>query len=319
MLAEDFVISRRRDVSAEDLNSPSHAVQTSTEHLVRDEAGDSSEPRRLAEFSQSVFSCRGDTCLCTLIAARWLSRRAPGPGWWEAYTAVESRAKSTCVSSPHTVAHGVRSSACTFGVKIRRFAEIRDHGGAQHRCRWVSVSFPPATVPARGCAAPVLVLGTHRSHGRAPSPSSGLGVARNASWQPDGCRGTPRPVPPLVTADGDDGLLLSVPVVGFAMSLAGAATTVGKVNHGQFCHNLYRRYDGCAARTVQACYERPRDGPVSSVSNAEPRFSRAAELPAPGGARAGPERCGRWHDQLGLGEWRWHDSYPLDRYDHWTT
>lgn len=44
--------------------------------------------------------------------------------------------------------------------------------------------------------------------------------------------------------------------------------------------------------------------------------SGAAQLPAAGGARAGPEGRRRRHDLVGPGKRRRHDAHPLDGHDH---
>lgn len=40
-----------------------------------------------------------------------------------------------------------------------------------------------------------------------------------------------------------------------------------------------------------------------------------SQFPAPGGAGGRPERCGRWHGELGPGGWRRHDPDALERSD----
>lgn len=54
--------------------------------------------------------------------------------WWKSRTAVKTAPAPTWIA-----AHDRERCArpLVLPEKIRRLAEIRDHGGAQHRCRWV--------------------------------------------------------------------------------------------------------------------------------------------------------------------------------------
>ena len=43
------------------------------------------------------------------------------------------------------------------------------------------------------------------------------------------------------------------------------------------------------------------------------------KLSAARGAWTRTKGCGWWNHQLGSWRWQWHDPFPLDRNDHWTT
>lgn len=102
----------------------------SREWLIRgDDRAISRGARRLAEFSQSVFSYRGDSAIWS---AGYRAGYRARPGWWEAHAAVKSRASPTCDIAVRSLARlALREKK--YGVSQK----YRDHGGAQHRCRWV--------------------------------------------------------------------------------------------------------------------------------------------------------------------------------------
>lgn len=102
----------------------------SRERLVRgDDGAISRGARRLAEFSQSVFSYRGDSAIWS-AGYRAGYRDVPGD---EKLTPQLKAAPVPRVTSPC-------GSFARLALREKKYGasqKYRDHGGAQHRCRWV--------------------------------------------------------------------------------------------------------------------------------------------------------------------------------------